>query len=105
MIMLYHYRLNAFGEIVKKTLLIFVVSFVFLPPNTFAQKIITTFHPYYSLAKQIAPGAEVINLLPAGSSPHYFDPSPNTAIQLNTADLVILNGIIDEWIYSCFLSK
>lgn len=76
-----------------------MLSFICFVPNTFAQKIITTFHPYYSLVKQIAPEAEVINLLPAGSSPHYFDPSPSTAIQLNTVDVVVLNGVIDEWIY------
>ena len=83
----------------KKIFLFWTFLFIWFTPNTFAQKIITTFHPYYSLAKQIAPEAEVINLLSAGASPHHFDPSPGTAIQLSTADLIILNGVIDEWIY------
>ncbi len=83
----------------KKIFLFWTFLFIWLAPNTFAQKIITTFHPYYSLAKQIAPEAEVINLLSAGTSPHHFEPSPGTAIQLSTADLIILNGVIDEWIY------
>ena len=98
-------RLSFFGGLLKKTFLLLIVSFICLISNTFAQKIITTFHPYYSLVKQVAPEAEVINLLPAGSSPHYFDPSPGTAIQLNTADLVILNGVIDEWIYDLVKSS
>ncbi len=89
----------------KKIFLFFIFSFIWLIPNTFAQKIITTFHPYYSLAKQVAPEAEVINLLSAGSSPHHFDPSPRTAIQLSTADLIILNGVIDEWMYNLIESS
>ena len=94
-----------FGGFVKKIFLFLTFSFIGFIPNTFAQKIITTFHPYYSLVKQIAPEAEVVNLLSAGTSPHYFEPSPSMAIQLSTADLIILNGVIDEWIYDLVVSS
>ena len=84
----------------KKIFLLFTALFVCCISNSFAQKIITTIHPYYSLVRQIAPKAEVIRLLPVGFSSHSFDPTPSMIINLATADLIILNGIIDEWIYN-----
>ena len=86
-------------EEVKNMILLAIVLFACLASNAFAQKIVTTIHPYYSLVKQIAPKAEVISLLPVGASSHSFDPNPSTVANLITADLIILNGVIDEWIY------
>ncbi len=83
----------------KKILLLFTASFIFCLSNTFAQKIITTIHPYYSLVEQIAPEAEVIRLLPVGLSSHSLDPTPSIVADLATADFVVLNGIIDEWVH------
>ena len=65
--------------------------------SAFAQKIVTTIHPYYSIVKQIAPNADVTRLLPTGASPHLFDPSPRDVRNLADADLIILNGHVDEW--------
>ncbi len=76
-----------------------VVILSSLLSTSLAQKVVTTIHAYYSLVKQIAPEAEVTHLLPVGTSSHSFDPNPNIAASLVTADLVILNGVIDEWIY------
>ena len=83
----------------KKVFLLLVISFVCLTSSTSAKKIITTIQPYYSLVKQIAPEAEVINFLPAGTSPHFFDPTPSMVVKLAEADLVILNGVVDEWMH------
>ena len=83
----------------KKIYLFLVVAFFYLALSSvvFAQKIVTTIHPYYSLVKQIAPKADVVKLLPTGVSPHLFDPSPRDVRNLADADLIILNGHVDEW--------
>ena len=47
--------------------------------------------------KQIAPEAEVIRLVPIGDSPHLFDPTPRDIRNLIDADLIILNGHVDQW--------
>ncbi len=68
---------------------------------TWAQQptIITSIHPYYALVQEIAgDNAEVVRMLPPGVSPHTFDPTPRDVAQLAEADLVVLNGVLDEWL-------
>ena len=61
--------------------------------------IVTSIHPYYALAQEVAgEDAEVVRLLPPGASPHTFDPTPQDVAQLSEADLIVLNGGLDEWV-------
>ncbi len=56
-------------------------------------KIVTSFYPLYEIAKNI--GGEKVtvkNLVPAGSEPHDYEPSPQDIINLHDADLILYNG-------------
>ena len=61
--------------------------------------VVTSIHPLYALTQEIAgENAEVIRLLPPGASPHTYDPTPRDVAQLATADLLVMNGVLDEWL-------
>ena len=63
--------------------------------------VVTTIQPYYSLASQIGGDlVTVTKLLPAGTSPHNFDPSARDVLKVAEADLIIHNGGVglDEWV-------
>ena len=61
--------------------------------------VVTSVHPYYALVQEVAgDNADVIRLLPPGASPHTFDPTPRDVAQLSDADLIVLNGVLDEWL-------
>ena len=77
-----------------------VVGLLLLLSTAWAQPtIVTSIHPYYALIQEIAgENAEVVRLLPPGASPHTFDPTPRDVAQLSDADLVVLNGVLDEWL-------
>ena len=63
-----------------------------------AQNIVVSLYPYVDLLQSVAgEEAQVEALLPAGASPHTFDPSPRDVAKLAEADLVVVNGILDEW--------
>jgi len=64
-----------------------------------AQTIVTSIQPYYSLTTQIAPNADVHRLLAIGASPHNFEPKPSQIRRVAQADLIIINGVIDAWVY------
>lgn len=64
-----------------------------------AQTIVTSIQPYYSLTQQIAPDAEVFRLLAIGASPHSFEPKPSQIRTIAKADLIIINGVVDDWVY------
>lgn len=65
-----------------------------------APTIVVSIPPYVDLVKRVAgPEAEVIGLLPAGASPHTFQPTPRDVLTLNRSDLVVLNGGLDEWLH------
>src|SRR5699024_11111511 len=58
-------------------------------------------HPWFDLLERVAGGnAQVSRLLPAGASPHDFDPTPRDAIAVADADLIVYNGGpgLDEWV-------
>lgn len=62
-------------------------------------RIVVSIHPYADLARQIVgDDAEVLTLLPAGASPHAYDPSPSQATALARADVVVMNGGMDDWL-------
>lgn len=61
--------------------------------------VVASLHPYYSLLEHLVlEDANVIRLLPPGASPHTFDPTPRDVARLAEADLVVLNGGLDEWL-------
>ncbi|HET8985623.1 MAG TPA: metal ABC transporter substrate-binding protein [Trueperaceae bacterium] len=61
--------------------------------------VVVTLQPWASLTSSIAGEfATVATLLPAGASPHAFDPLPSQAVALAGADLVVINGGLDDWL-------
>jgi ABC-type Zn uptake system ZnuABC Zn-binding protein ZnuA len=65
-----------------------------------AQVVVVSLPPYASLIEQIVGNRMVVHtLLPSGVSPHTFDPSPRDILLLAKADLVVLNGGIDSWLW------
>lgn len=61
-------------------------------------RIVVSIHPIYDLTQRIAgPDANVVRLLPPGTSPHGFDPTPSVVADVERADLLVLVGGIDEW--------
>jgi len=86
--------------IFKQLLALFTLGFILGMPMAWAQlTVITSIHPLYDLTQEVAgEHAKVIRLLPPGASPHTFDPTPRDVAQLETADLLIMNGVLDEWL-------
>ena len=64
--------------------------------------ITTTLFPHYDIARSIAPeDAEVSLILPAGMSPHDFEPSPQTVANILDSDLFIYTGeMLEPWVES-----
>jgi ABC-type Zn uptake system ZnuABC Zn-binding protein ZnuA len=57
--------------------------------TTEKKSLIATLFPQYSLAKQLAGNLlDVEFLLPVGSDPHDFEPTPSQRVKLNNADVV-----------------
>lgn len=64
-----------------------------------APRLVVSIPPYEDLVRRVAgPEASVTVLLPPGASPHTFEPSPSQMRTLREADLVILNGGVDDWV-------
>ncbi|QQS43661.1 zinc ABC transporter substrate-binding protein [Candidatus Roizmanbacteria bacterium] len=63
------------------------------------QKVATTIFPLYDITKNIAGNnVEIVLLLPAGASPHSYEPSPETVKTLQGADTLFMIGHgIDNW--------
>ncbi|MEX2541386.1 MAG: metal ABC transporter substrate-binding protein [Trueperaceae bacterium] len=62
--------------------------------------VVASLAPYGNLVEQIVDGrADVLVMLPPGASPHTFEPTPRMAATLAGADLVVLNGSLDEWLH------
>jgi zinc transport system substrate-binding protein len=61
--------------------------------------IITTLYPQYDFARTIAPEAEVEFLLPAGTEPHSYEPTPKDIESIRNADLFIYTGeSMEPWV-------
>lgn len=65
-------------------------------------KIITTFYPMYEFTKQVAgDNADVQVLVPAGTEPHDWEPTPKDVAQIADADLFVYNGAgFESWVDS-----
>lgn len=61
--------------------------------------IVASFYPLYFFASEIGgENAEIVNLIPAGTEPHNYDPSPRDIILIEDSDMLILNGGIEVWV-------
>jgi zinc transport system substrate-binding protein len=61
-------------------------------------RIVASIYPVGYLAGQIAGGADRVEVLtPAGSEPHEYAPTARQMIDIQTADVLILNGGIEPW--------
>lgn len=64
-------------------------------------KIVVTLPPLAWVADEFAgEDAEITVLIPAGASPHGFEPSPSDMAALRQADLILMVGDIDAWVLS-----
>lgn len=88
-----------FSTTYSHSIRIVVFSILFATTIASAQTIVTSIQPYYSLTTQIAPNADVHRLLAIGASPHNFEPKPSQIRRVANADLIIINGVIDAWVY------
>lgn len=62
-------------------------------------EVVVSIHPWADLVSRVGgEDVEVTALLPAGASPHAFEPLPSQATLLGQADLVVLNGGLDGWL-------
>ncbi|HZJ10002.1 MAG TPA: metal ABC transporter substrate-binding protein [Trueperaceae bacterium] len=61
--------------------------------------IVVSIQPWADVIAQLGGDrVEVSTLLPAGASPHAFEPLPSQAVALARADLVVMNGGLDSWL-------
>lgn len=63
-------------------------------------KIYTSFYTMYDFTSKIAGDkAEIINLVPAGTEPHDWEPSTTDMVNLEEADVLIYNGAgMEHWV-------
>lgn len=69
------------------------------PADTKSLGVVTSFYPLYEIIHRLG-GTRVYlkNLVPAGSEPHDYEPTPQDVVSLHTADLVIYNGAgLEPW--------
>ncbi|MBI4288379.1 MAG: zinc ABC transporter substrate-binding protein [Chloroflexi bacterium] len=61
--------------------------------------VVASFYPLYDAARQVGGDkASVSNLVPAGTEPHDFEPTPRDIATLTKARLVVYNGAgFEEW--------
>lgn len=63
-------------------------------------KVATTIFPVYDLVKNIGGDkVEVVNILPSGSSPHTFEPTPKDIQELTDTEIIFAIGVeLDNWV-------
>ena len=73
-----------------------------LKDNDDRLKVVTTIFPYYDFVRNIAGDrVELKLLLPPGSEPHSYEPSPSDIVAIENCDVFIYNGgESDEWVES-----
>ena len=69
------------------------------PAGAQGLNVVVSLHPHFDLVRQLAgERATVTRILPLGGSPHTFEPTPRDVATIAEADVVILNGGLDEWL-------
>jgi len=59
-------------------------------------KVIASFYPMYDFAKNVGGDrVEVRSLIPLGVEPHEYEPAPQDIKDLSTANILVLNGVIE----------
>jgi zinc transport system substrate-binding protein len=62
-------------------------------------EVMASFYPFYDIAKNIAGETVIVNVLvPPGSEPHSFNPSPQDILKISKADIFIVTGTeFEDW--------
>lgn len=62
--------------------------------------VFTTIYPvHYFTSEIVGNKGKVISLIPAGSEPHHWEPSPGDLVKLNNADALVYNGAgMEYWL-------
>lgn len=86
-------------------LLAFAFAIVFLvgcgrESNSSKPQIIVSLYPLQDFAQKIGGNlVEITNIVPPGTEPHDFEPSPRDMMKLNNADLFLYNGAgLETWV-------
>lgn len=63
-------------------------------------KVYTSFYAMYDFAKKVGGDkADIVNLVPAGTEPHDWEPATTDLINLEKADVLVYNGAsMESWI-------
>lgn len=81
------------------TLLLFPISGTAAGNKTPGLVLAATIFPAADIARRIAgPDIRVIQILPAGASPHTFDMTPGKVRELQNARIIFKIGGVDDWI-------
>ncbi len=83
----------------KRWLYLLAIVLCFASAQNKPKTVLVSFLPLLESAERIAGNRlEVRMLLPAGASPHTFDPTPKDVLTVRNADLLLANGYgIDAW--------
>ncbi len=78
---------------------VFKTSNISLPIQSKKLQVITSFYPMYFFASQIGGNvADVQNITPAGTEPHDYEPTTRDIVNIENADMLILNGgTLETW--------
>jgi ABC-type Zn uptake system ZnuABC Zn-binding protein ZnuA len=61
-------------------------------------RVVVSIEPYREAVERLVGDLGTVDvLLPPGASPHAFDPTPRDVVRLSDADLVVINGVADDW--------
>jgi len=61
-------------------------------------KVLATFYPMVEFTRQVAgEHADVVGLVPTGTEPHDWEPTPKDVVAIQEADLFIYNGLVEGW--------
>ncbi|ABO51151.1 periplasmic solute binding protein [Desulforamulus reducens MI-1] len=62
-------------------------------------RVYTSIYPLYDFAKQVGGNHVIVkNIIPPGSEPHEWEPSPQDVAQMTEADVIILSGTgVEPW--------
>ena len=60
--------------------------------------VVASFYPIYFFASEIGGDkARVTNIMPDGAGPHDYEPTPQDMIKIESSDMLVLSGGVEEW--------